>query len=931
MIIRGLVMPQGSIIKRQEEIFNTTSSIVMIFNGDGALTWINGACERTLCCGLTELQHNSLRSFLASPDVKKMTSMIHQTLDGNSPAPFDMPVRCPDNSMRKIRWSTLLICDGKNPSQKYIALLGMEIAEKESKPAKLKEAEELYFENAGNALGVEGLFTDMTQRKLIEEKFTKVFMMTPECIAITRMSDGMIIDVNIGFEEITGWKRSEAVGRTFLELNFWNDPKQRNLMVEDLKAGRDVRNREFYFRRNDGSVYHGFYSARTIQIAGENHLIFVLQDISQRIKMEKTLQRHEERLRAITSNLPVTVFQFYVMDGSGKMGLSYVNGRVAELFGVQLEVDEMFPFLLSNVHDEDRVKLMASISEAVKSVAPWDFEGRYVKPSGEVIWCRGMSTPARKEDRIVFDGIFLDVTERKQAEEMSRLSEEKFSQIFMLAPEMVTITRVSDGVIADANMGFEEISGWKHDEAVGRTSADINFWVNPEDRVLMTEELQAGQDVIRREMMFRRKDGSLRTGLYSARFINIAGELNILFLMQDITDQRRLEEDRRKLEQQLQQSQKMDAIGQLASGVAHDFNNILTGIQGHASLMMMAYDADHPHYRKLSRIEESVTRGAKLTRQLLGFARGSNYEVKTLSINNLVRKTVQFFLEAKKEIEADFQLQQDLYPVDADAGQVEQVLLNIYINAGHAMPGGGALDIRTSNVTLHEADAGALETPPGDYVRISISDTGTGMDQTTLKRIFEPFFTTKSPQGGTGLGLASAYGILRNHGGAIHADSEPGRGSTFHLYLPSSKKKITHESRNTPKGLISGSGNILLVDDDPMILTAASEMLKILGYNVYQAGSGQEAVSIYAQKNEMIDLIILDMILPGINGAQTLKMLQEINPQVRVILSSGYSMQGEVQKVMESGCLGFIQKPYIFADLSTIIHRTIRPGAPQAT
>lgn len=1022
-------MPHDSIMKRQKEIFNTTSAIVMIFNGDGALTWINDAGERTLVCSRTDLQNNLPWPFFALPDGTKMTSMIHQALDGKSPAPFDIPVRCPGRSMRNIRWSTLLLCDDNNSPQKCIALLGMETAEKESGAAKLNQAEEfleseakyrslveniqdtlyrhdmegkftfinpsgarllgydypaevigkniaeefyyhpdpdnlllkklqmdgkvtnyeltlkhrngspvfistnshLFYDGAGNVLGVEGLFTDITQRKLFEEKLTKVFMMTPECIAITRISDGTIIDVNVGFEEITGWKRSEAIGRTSLELKFWDDPQQRNRMVSDLKAGRDVRNREFYFRRNDGYVYHGLYSARTIQIAGEDHLIFVLQDISQRIKMEKILQRHEERLRAITNNLPVTVFQFYVLDGSGEMGLSYVNGRVAEVFGVQLEVDEMFPFLVSNVHEEDREKLMASICQAIISAAPWDFEGRYVKPSGEVIWCHGLSTPTRKKDRIVFDGIFLDVTERKQAEEMSRLSEEKFSQIFMLAPEMVLITRVSDGVIADANLGFEEISGWKHDEAIGQTSAGINFWVNPADRVLMTEELQAGRDVIRREILFRRKDGSLRTGLYSARFINIAGELHILFLMQDVTDQRRLEEDRRKLEQQLQQSQKMDAIGQLASGVAHDFNNILTGIQGQASLMMMAYDADHPHYRKLSRIEESVTRGAKLTRQLLGFARGGKYEVKTLSLNDLVRKTVQFFLEAKKEIEADFQLQQDLYPVDADAGQIEQVLLNIYINAGHAMPGGGALYIRTCNVTLHEADAGVLEAPPGDYVRISISDTGIGMDQPTLKRIFEPFFTTKSAQGGTGLGLASAYGVMRNHGGAIHADSEPGRGSTFHLYLPSSKKKIANESRNKSKGLISGSGNILLVDDDTMILTAASEMLKILGYTVYQAGSGQEAVSIYAQKNELIDLIILDMILPGINGAQTLRMLQEINPQVRVILSSGYSMQGEVQKVMESGCLGFIQKPYIFADLSTIVHRTIRHGATAAT
>ncbi|PKN32474.1 MAG: oxidoreductase, partial [Deltaproteobacteria bacterium HGW-Deltaproteobacteria-19] len=315
------------------------------------------------------------------------------------------------------------------------------------------------------------------------------------------------------------------------------------------------------------------------------------------------------------------------------------------------------------------------------------------------------------------------------------------------------------------------------------------------------------------------------------------------------------------------------------------------------------------------------------TRQLLGFAREGKYEVRTLAVNDLVRKSAQFFIETRKEIDADFQLQEDVHPVEADAGQIEQVLLNLYINAGHAMPKGGYLHIQTSNVVLREEDARAFETKPGSYVRISISDTGVGMDRETLKRIFEPFFTTRAQEGGTGLGLASAYGIVRNHGGLINAYSEPGRGSTFNIYLPSSVEKVEEERQEPAQGLLAGSGGILLVDDEPMILEPAAQMLRMLGYTVYQAASGQDAVTLYFENRDRIDLVVLDMILPGMSGSQVLEMLMGINPEVRVILSSGYSLQGEVQKVMEAGCRGFIQKPYSMREMSVIIHQALAPSA----
>ena len=755
-----------------------------------------------------------------------------------------------------------------------------------------------------------------------EEKFYKVFATTPDCIAVTRLDDGMISDVNMGFQAITGWLRDEVIGRTAKDIDFWVDSAERIRMAIDLQGGRDIKEREFQFRRKDGVVREGMFSARTIRMADELHIIFVMHDITERKATEKTLKDNEARLLGIARNIPGLVFQFH-MTGNGQYKLAYISDRFPEFFGLPVKPATFFREFFNRIHQDDRARFVASLQSAMKTETQWTFEGRFVKPSGDIIWFNNLATPVRTGEKVVFNGITLDITERKKMEEMSRQSEEKFYKVFTTTPDCIAITRMGDERIMEVNRGFEEITGWTREEVIGRMSSEIRLWHDQTERRRMIEELKAGRDVLHREAMFRRRDGSVINVIYSARSIHIAGELSIIFVLHDITDLRRLEGERQKLEEQLFQSQKMDAIGQLASGVAHDFNNILTGIQGNASLIMVDYSADHLHYQRLSRIEENVKRGANLTRQLLGFARGGKYEIRTMDVNDLVRKNAQLFTEARKEIEADFQLQTGGYPVDADAGQIDHVLLNIFINAGHAMPGGGNLTIRTANVTLPEKDALAFEIPPGEYVRISISDTGTGMDQATLKRIFEPFFTTKAKQGGTGLGLASAYGIIRNHGGAITVQSEPGCGATFIIYLPASSRQIAGEVREGSNDLISGSGVILLVDDEPLILDTASEMLKMLGYTVFLAPTGQEAVSIYMEKHNVVDLVILDMILPGMNGAQILKLLKEINPDVRVILSSGYSMQGDACEVMDMGCAGFIQKPYSFADLSALVSQSI--------
>ena len=339
------------------------------------------------------------------------------------------------------------------------------------------------------------------------------------------------------------------------------------------------------------------------------------------------------------------------------------------------------------------------------------------------------------------------------------------------------------------------------------------------------------------------------------------------------------------------------------------------GIQGNASLMRYEIGPSNPYYSYLNNIEKQVDSGAKLTRQLLGYAREGKYKVKPINLNQVVQETSDTFGIAKKEIRIHRELAEDLFAIEADRGQIEQALMNLCVNAADAMPHGGDLFLKTMNVTDEDISEKPYRPKPGNYVLSEIRDTGTGMDDNTKARIFEPFFTTKEMGRGTGLGLASTYGIIKGHGGYIDVESEKGRGTTFSIYLPASEKKIQAEAVISDPP-VRGSETILLVDDEAMVLEVGLEILKELGYCALGARGGREAIEIYKQQGNDIDMVILDMIIPDMAGIEIYDGLKEINPKVKVLLSSGYSMEGQAKEIMKRGCNGFIQKPFGMADLS---------------
>jgi CheY-like chemotaxis protein len=353
----------------------------------------------------------------------------------------------------------------------------------------------------------------------------------------------------------------------------------------------------------------------------------------------------------------------------------------------------------------------------------------------------------------------------------------------------------------------------------------------------------------------------------------------------------------------------MESIGTLAGGIAHDFNNILMGIQGSATLMLLKTDQSSPNFEKIKNIEKFVENGTELTRQLLGFARRGKYQVKITDLNEVIEKSSSLFARTKKEIQVFTDLHEAVWSVEVDRGQIEQVLLNLYVNAWQAMPEGGDLYLKTENVSMDDKYDKPFRVEPGKYVKISVSDTGVGIDKETRERIFEPFFTTKEMGRGTGLGLASVYGIIKGHGGYIDVYSEIERGTTFTIYLPASEKAAVREKSDATE-MIKGNGTILLIDDEKMILDVGCELLAELGYKVLCAQSGREAIEVFQKIPDKVDLVIMDMIMPDMGGGETFDRLREINPKVKVLLSSGYSVDGQAAKIMHRGCDGFIQKPF---------------------
>ena len=506
------------------------------------------------------------------------------------------------------------------------------------------------------------------------------------------------------------------------------------------------------------------------------------------------------------------------------------------------------------------------------------------------------------------------VASLKQAHAALRESEDIHRNLVERATDGIVV--VQDKAVKYANPRAHAIGGFATGEIKDRPFADYIYpCERPRVADYYEQRMRGETPPSNYETALVDKNGGRVDVEFSAGIISYKGRPADLIVIRDITDRKKAEEEKELLEAQLLQSQRLEAIGTLAGGIAHNFNNLLMGVQGTASLMLLDIDPDHPHYGLLENLEGMVKNGANLTAQLLGYAREGRYEARPLDLNRLVIEVSETLSSARREIRIHRDLSDGLYEVEADKGQIEQVLLNLCVNSAEAMSKGGDLFLSTLNVTHEHMKARGYSPEPGNYAMLTVRDTGRGMDRGTLRRIFEPFFTTKGLAEGTGLGLAASYGIIKNHGGYIEAYSESGKGTSFEICLPAIRDSETGKKR-TSADSSRGRETVLLVDDEETVLNVGRGMLERLGYEILVARTGMEAVEAYNENQGLVDLVILDMVLPDMGGGEVYDRIKHLDQEVKVLLSSGYALDGQATEILKRGCQGFLQKPFSISQLA---------------
>ncbi|BAI80262.1 conserved hypothetical protein [Deferribacter desulfuricans SSM1] len=523
--------------------------------------------------------------------------------------------------------------------------------------------------------------------------------------------------------------------------------------------------------------------------------------------------------------------------------------------------------------------------------------------------------------------IGIDVTDKVKAEEKLRKSEEKFRVAFYTSPDAVNINRLEDGLYVSLNKGFTDITGYTEEEVIGKTSKELNIWYDYKDREYLTKQLKENGIVRNYESRFRIKDGSIKYGLMSACIIEISGEKYILSITRDITDYKKAIEEKEKLQQQLFQAQRLESIGRLAGGIAHDFNNMLSIIYSYIQLAQMHLDEKSQVYSYINEIFRASERATDLVKQLLAFARKMPAQPKIINVNEIIFNMLKMLKRVIPEsIELKFEPVDNNCFVKIDEVQLEQIITNLCVNAKDAIKDKGRIIIQTQKYIVEEEAKSLVELIPGKYVLISISDTGEGIEKEHLSKIFEPFFTTKELGKGTGLGLATVYGIVKQNNGFINVYSEKGVGTTFKIYFPlieETKVKKSVDMGN--KGLIYAKNNetILVVEDEDYLLDAIKMQLESLGYRVIAFNNPEKALENIVEKKIDFDLIITDVIMPKMSGKEFFDKVKEVIHEPKVIFCSGYpesiiSAEGIIGENIE-----FIQKPYHIEDLAKKIRRLL--------
>ncbi len=771
-----------------------------------------------------------------------------------------------------------------------------------------------------------GVTKDVTALKRSEEKFQRLFHGNPNPMAVSDLPDRRFTDVNDAWLEVLGYSREQALGRTSEELDLFPDPEQQRAVAEELQATGHITDVELKVRRRDDTIVDGLFSGEIIESAGQQHFLTVMVDLTERKAAEAALRESEEKYRTV-ADFTYDWEAWSAPDGMYRWvspSCERITGHTAAEFLAE-------PTLSIRIaHPDDRAKVVEHFGVTADESHGQDeeLEYRLVTPAGQTRWISHWCT-----DVHAADGTWLgrrasnrDITDRKQAEETLRQVSARLSLAtraggvgtWDLDPVTGTLTW-DDQMFRLYGITAEQFSGAYDAWQAG---------VHPDDRERGDAEIKAalrGEKEFDTEFRVLWPDGTVRDirALALVQHDGSGRAVRIIGTNWDITERKAGEEAL------LLQAQKMETVGHLAGGIAHDFSNLLVVVAGNAEIVREELPPDDPRQASIAEIEEAARRGAALTRQLLAFSRRQVVQPEVLDLNVVVgeiREMLKSVIGAG--IELRFEPGEPLGAVRADASRLGQVLMNLIVNARDAMPAGGTITIATRDVVLTDADAVRhTSLAPGRYVTLAVTDTGTGMDAATRARIFEPFFTTKAQGSGTGLGLATVLRIAQQSGGAVDIESEPGQGSTFTLYLPTTDVPVLAPVAAPVAPPEPGGETILLVDDDPGVRRLTERILVAAGHPVLTAADGVEALALLAAHPAPVHLLLTDLILPRMGGTEIARRVAEARPGTRILLMSGYPADIVAGAGVLPAGTNLVEKPFTPAELTAAVREVLdRPG-----
>jgi two-component system cell cycle sensor histidine kinase/response regulator CckA len=658
-------------------------------------------------------------------------------------------------------------------------------------------------------------------------------------------------------------------------------------------------------RKKNGTLIDVVVTSHEIDFDGRQACLALPMDVTDRKRAEDALLQSEQRTRLI---IDTALDAVVAMRSSG--AISDWSAQAERMFGwSRLEAvgqqmsDLIIPTRYRDAHNRGLKKFLETGEGPVLNTR---IEITALSRDGREFPIELAISPARLGEEWTFSAFIRDLTERKKAEEALVLGERRYRELFEDVP-VGLYQSTPEGRLIDVNPAMVSMLGYPDRESLLATPAP-SLYIDPADRVRWTAQITGDGVVLDFDVRMRRADGAAIWARDTTHVKRAPDGTAVLYegVLEDITE-------RRLLESQLSQSSKMQAVGQLAAGVAHDFNNLLTVIMSCGSMVLDRDDLSDSSRDDVSEITTAAERAAGLTRQLLAFSRQQVMQPRVMSINaaisdleNMLRRLIG------EDVELQISLDPRIAMINADPGQLEQVLMNLVVNARHAMPAGGQLSISTSNSELStETASGTLRPPDGEYVMLAVSDTGTGMTAEVQQRLFDPFFTTKDQGRGTGLGLSTVYGIVKQSGGEIYVYSELGLGSTFKIYFPSctSSIEISH-NHSKPMAIPRGEESVLVVEDDANVRGLAARVLRKCGYTVYVAGGGSEALTIALDPETLIDAVVTDVVMPGMNGRELVEKLIESRPGMRSLLMSGYTDDDILRRGVLHGETAFLQKPF---------------------